>query len=57
MKNYRKSSFSPIDAQVIESKPRQYDILYTLDDAGEYDIDIKFGGRTVPDGAFSLNLE
>lgn len=57
MKNYTKSSFRPIDAQVIESKPRQYDILYTLDDAGEYDIDIKFGGRTVPDGAFSLNLE
>lgn len=49
--------FSPIDVQVIESKQRQFDILYTLDDAGEYDIDIKFGGRPVPDGAFSLNLE
>lgn len=52
-----KFNYSPIDAQVIESKPRQFDILYTLDDAGEYDIDIKFGGRSVPEGAFSLNLE
>ncbi|XP_063704506.1 filamin-A-like isoform X2 [Culicoides brevitarsis] len=48
---------TPVDVRVVESKPRLFDILYTLDDAGEYDIDVKFGGRPVPDGAFSLNLE
>uniref|UniRef100_A0A336M1E8 CSON010354 protein n=1 Tax=Culicoides sonorensis TaxID=179676 RepID=A0A336M1E8_CULSO len=45
---------APIDVQVVESKPRHYDILYTLEDAGEYDIDVKFGGASIPDGFFSI---
>lgn len=48
---------TPIDVQVVESKPRQFDILYTLEDPGEYDFDIKFGGRQVPEGGFSIKVE
>ncbi|XP_063707051.1 filamin-A isoform X3 [Culicoides brevitarsis] len=45
---------TPIDVQVTESKPGLFDIKYTLDEPGEYDFDIKFGGRSIPDGAFSI---
>lgn len=54
--NFFRCFFRPVDVEIIENK-KIFDIYYVLNDAGDYDIDIKFGGRSIPDGAFSLKVE
>ncbi|XP_041675461.1 filamin-A isoform X4 [Drosophila eugracilis] len=42
-----------VDIDVIE-KDGFFDILYALNDPGDYDINVKFGGKDIPNGSFSI---
>ncbi|XP_017847553.1 filamin-A isoform X2 [Drosophila busckii] len=42
-----------VDIDVIE-KDGVFDILYALNDPGDYDINVKFGGKDIPNGSFSI---
>lgn len=33
-----------------------FDIFYVLSDPGDYDLDIKFGGKKIPDGSFTVKV-
>ncbi|KAL5283098.1 cher family protein [Megaselia abdita] len=44
---------SDIDIEVIE-KDGFFDIFYTLSEAGDYDINMKFGGNDIPNGSFTV---
>lgn len=43
--------------EVIETQETIYDIYYELTEAGEYDMDIKFGGKKIPNGAFTIKVQ
>lgn len=43
--------------EVIEVEETVYHICYVLEEQGEYDMDIKFGGRNIPNGSFSVKVE
>lgn len=42
-----------VDIDVIE-KDGFFDVFYALNDPGEYDINMKFGGKDIPNGSFSI---
>ncbi|KRK03444.1 filamin-A isoform X4 [Drosophila yakuba] len=42
-----------VDIDVIE-KDGFFDILYALNDPGDYDINVKFGGKDIPNGSFAI---
>ncbi|XP_061399873.1 filamin-A isoform X1 [Musca vetustissima] len=42
-----------VDIDVIE-KDGFFDIFYALNDPGDYDINVKFGGKDIPNGSFSI---
>ncbi|KAG4075282.1 hypothetical protein HA402_003073 [Bradysia odoriphaga] len=44
---------SDVDIDIIE-KDGFFDIFYVLNDPGDYDLDIKFGGKNIPDGTYSV---
>lgn len=44
-----------MDIDVIE-KDGFFDILYALNDPGDYDINVKFGGKDIPNGSFSIKV-
>lgn len=46
---------SDVDIDIIE-KDGYFDIFYVLNDPGEYDLDIKFGGQNIPGGSFSIKV-
>lgn len=46
---------SDVDIDIIE-KDGYFDIFYVLNDPGEYDLDIKFGGQNIPGGTFSIKV-
>lgn len=43
--------------EVVETQETIYDIYYELTEAGEYDMDIKFGGKKIPNGAFTIKVQ
>lgn len=47
--------YSDVDIDIIE-KDGFFDIYYVLSDPGEYDLDIKFGGKKIPNGSFSIKV-
>ena len=47
---------SDVDIDIIE-KDGYFDIFYVLNDPGEYDLDIKFGGQNIPGGTFSIKVD
>lgn len=49
-------SHSDVDIDVIE-KDGFFDIFYVLSDPGDYDLDIKFGGQKIPNGAYSIKVD
>lgn len=49
-------SFSEIVVEVVEEE-RIFDISYELTEVGEYDMDIKFGGKNIPDGSFTIKVQ
>lgn len=44
-----------VDIDVIE-KDGFFDIFYALNDPGDYDINVKFGGKDIPNGSFSIKV-
>ena len=46
---------SDVDIEVIE-KDGFFDIFYTLSEPGDYDINMKFGGKEIPNGSFSVKV-
>lgn len=44
-----------VDIDVIE-KDGFFDIFYALNDPGEYDVNVKFGGKDIPNGSFSIKV-
>uniref|UniRef100_A0A1A9V6E1 Calponin-homology (CH) domain-containing protein n=1 Tax=Glossina austeni TaxID=7395 RepID=A0A1A9V6E1_GLOAU len=42
-----------VDIDVIE-KDGFFDVFYALNDPGDYDINVKFGGKDIPNGSFSI---
>ncbi|XP_055382224.1 filamin-A isoform X2 [Condylostylus longicornis] len=42
-----------VDIDVIE-KDGFFDIFYTLNEPGEYDLNVKFGGQSIPNGHYSI---
>lgn len=47
--------YSDVDIDIIE-KDGFFDIYYVLNDPGDYDLDIKFGGKNIPDGTYSVKV-
>lgn len=43
--------------EVIEVQETIYEISYMLEEVGEYEMDIKFGGRKIPNGAFTVKVQ
>uniref|UniRef100_A0A1B0BRU8 Calponin-homology (CH) domain-containing protein n=2 Tax=Glossina palpalis gambiensis TaxID=67801 RepID=A0A1B0BRU8_9MUSC len=44
-----------VDIDVIE-KDGFFDVFYALNDPGDYDINVKFGGKDIPNGSFSIKV-
>jgi len=44
-----------VDIDIIE-KDGFFDIFYALNDPGDYDINVKFGGKDIPNGSFSIKV-
>lgn len=44
-----------VDIDVIE-KDGFFDIFYALNDPGDYDVNVKFGGKDIPNGSFSIKV-
>ena len=47
---------SDVELDVVD-KNGVFDIVYLLKDAGTYDVDVKFGGRQVPDGLIRMTVK
>lgn len=47
---------SDVELDVVE-KDGIFDIVYLLKEAGTYDVDVKFGGRQVPDGLIRMTVK
>lgn len=47
-------SFSDLDINIVDNGDGTVSIFYTVEDAGEYTINIKFGGQTVPGGFYTF---
>ncbi|XP_036224246.2 filamin-A isoform X3 [Bactrocera oleae] len=48
-----KSGREIVDIDVLE-KDGFFDIFYALTDPGDYDINVKFGGKDIPNGSFAI---
>ncbi|KAG5896019.1 hypothetical protein JTB14_007584 [Gonioctena quinquepunctata] len=46
-----------LDIDIVENEDNTVSIYYTVQDAGEYTINIKFGGQTVPGGFYTFVAE
>lgn len=47
---------SDVDIDIIE-KDGFFDIYYVLSDPGDYDLDIKFGGKNIPNGTLAIKVD
>ncbi|CAG9759879.1 unnamed protein product [Ceutorhynchus assimilis] len=50
-------SGSDLDINIVDNGDGTVSIYYTVEDAGEYTINIKFGGQTVPGGFYTFMAE
>ncbi|XP_066255181.1 filamin-A isoform X3 [Euwallacea similis] len=48
---------SDLDINIVDNGDGTVSIYYTVEDAGEYTINIKFGGQTVPGGFYTFMAE
>ncbi|XP_048517320.1 filamin-A isoform X3 [Dendroctonus ponderosae] len=48
---------SDLDINIVDNGDGTVSIFYTVEDAGEYTINIKFGGQTVPGGFYTFMAE
>ena len=47
---------SDLDIDIEDNGDGTFKIYYTVQDAGEYTISIKFGGQPIPDGFYSFTV-
>jgi len=47
-------TFSDLDINIVDNGDGTVSIYYTVEDAGEYTINVKFGGQTVPGGFYTF---
>ena len=47
---------SDVDIDVTDNGDGTFNIYYKVKDAGEYSLNIKFGGQPVPDGLYSFSV-
>jgi hypothetical protein len=45
-----------IDTEIVE-KDGFFDIFYLLEEPGAYDVDVKFGGKQVPNGLMRMTVK
>lgn len=45
-----------MDIDIEDNGDGTFSIYYTAKDAGEYTINIKFGGQPIPDGVYSFTV-
>ncbi|ROT84919.1 hypothetical protein C7M84_021888, partial [Penaeus vannamei] len=50
----RSTSGSDLDIDIEDNGDGTFSIYYTVKDAGEYTLSVKFGGQPVPDGFYSF---
>uniref|UniRef100_T1IWF9 Sarcolemmal membrane-associated protein n=1 Tax=Strigamia maritima TaxID=126957 RepID=T1IWF9_STRMM len=50
----RSNSGHDMDIDIEDNGDGTFSIYYTIKDVGEYNINVKFGGQPVPDGAYKL---
>jgi filamin len=48
--------FSDVDIEVDDNHDGTFSIYYTVKDAGEYTLSVKFGGQPVPDGFYTFTV-
>lgn len=46
--------FRDLDIDIVDNGDNTVSIYYSIRDAGEYTINIKFGGQTVPGGFYTV---
>lgn len=57
IKNILKNIFPRfIDTEIVE-KDGFFDIFYLLEEPGAYDVDVKFGGKQVPNGLMRMTVK
>lgn len=49
-------TFSDMDIDIEDNGDGTFSIYYSVKDVGEYSLNIKFGGQTVPDGAYTVTV-
>lgn len=45
-----------VDVEIIDNGDGTVDVAYTPKKPGQYDVDIKFGGKTIPNGKFAQQV-
>ncbi|CAL8082481.1 unnamed protein product [Orchesella dallaii] len=53
----RSTSGSDLDIDIEDNGDGTFSIYYTVKDAGEYTLNIKFGGQPIPDGFYTFTAE
>lgn len=53
---YKKNCFRDVDIEIVE-KDGFFDIFYMLKEPGTYDVDVKFGGKQVPNGLMRMTVK
>ncbi|XP_071544151.1 filamin-A isoform X10 [Panulirus ornatus] len=53
----RSTSGSDLDIDIEDNGDGTFSIYYTVKDAGEYTLSVKFGGQPVPDGFYSFTAQ
>lgn len=48
--------FSDLDIDIEDNGDDTFSIYYTVKDAGEYTLNVKFGGQPVPNGFYTFTV-
>jgi hypothetical protein len=48
--------FSDLDIDIEDNGDGTFSIYYTVKDAGDYTLSVKFGGQPVPDGFYTFTV-
>ena len=52
----RNVCFSDLDIDIEDNGDGTFSIYYTVKDAGDYTLSVKFGGQPVPDGFYTFTV-
>ncbi len=54
--NFIDFDYSDMDIDIEDNGDGTFSIYYTVKDAGEYTLSIKFGGQPIPDGVYNFTV-